>query len=93
MEKFVKIELIKLITELEKIKDKEELYDTSKYLISTIKSLKLFMIYYSGSRNLRLDLLSKIQKVFDGNLCVEELLDSYSINSKIDKSLIKHLTR
>ena len=93
MEKFVKIELIKLITELEKIKDKEELYDTSKYLISIIKALKLFMIYYSGSRNLRLDMLSKIQKVFDGNLCVEELLDSYSINSKIDKSLIKHLTR
>ena len=93
MEKFIKVELIKLISELECFNDKDNLYDTGKYLISTIKALKLFILYFRGSSFMRLDMLSKVQKVLDGELYLEELLDSYSIDSKINKELVKYLTR
>ena len=94
MEKFIKAELIKLIEGLEKMTEiKDDLYDTGKYLISTIKALKLFILYYKGSPFMRLDMLSRVQKIFDGDMYLEELLDYYGINEKVDKDLVKYLTR
>ena len=93
MEKFIKVELIKLISELETFKEKDNLYDTGKYLISTIKAIKLFILYYKGSPFMRLDMLSKMQKIFDGEMYLEDFLDTYSINAKVDKELVKYLTR
>ena len=93
MEKFIKVELIKLISELETFKEKDNLYDTGKYLISTIKAIKLFILYYKGSPFMRLDMLSKVQKIFDGEMYLEDFLDSYSINAKVDKEFVKYLTR
>ena len=72
---------------------KDDLYDTGKYLISTIKALKLFILYYKGSPFMRLDMLSRVQKIIDGDMYLEELLDYYGINEKVDKDLVKHLTR
>ena len=94
MDKFIKVELIKLISTLEKMSnDKENLYDTGKYLTSTIKALKLFSIYYNGSILMKIDMLDKVQKIFDGDMYVEDFLDMYGIDSKVDKSLIKYFTR
>lgn len=94
MEKFVKAELIRLIEGLEKMTEiKDDLYDTGKYLISTIKALKLFILYYKGSPFMRLDMLSRVQKIIDGDMYLEELLDYYGVNEKVDKDLVKHLTR
>ena len=94
MDKFIKVELVKLINDLEKMsKDLDDLYDTGKYLISTIKALKLFSLYYNGSIFMKLDMLEKVQKIFDGEMQLEDLLDMYGIDSKADKSLIKYFTR
>ncbi len=94
MEKFIKVELIKLIDGIEKNDTGlDNLYDLGKYLNSTLKALKLFVLYYNGSLLLRLDMLDKVQKIFDGKMYLEELLEHYSIDSKIDKSLVKHIMR
>lgn len=95
MEKFIKVELIRLITGIEQnmAKNVDDLYDTGKYLNSTIKALKLFILYYKGSPFMRIDMLSKVQTIIDGDMYLEELLDYYGINSKVDKDIIKHLTR
>ena len=95
MEKFIKVELIRLITGIEQnmAKNDDDLYDTGKYLNSTIKALKLFILYYNGSPLMRLDMLSRVQKIFDGDMYLEELLDYYGINAKVEKDIVKHLTR
>lgn len=95
MEKFIKVELIRLITGIEKnmAKNDDDLYDTGKYLNSTIKALKLFILYYNGSELMRLDMLKRVQKIFDGDMYLEELLDYYGINAKVEKDIVKHLTR
>ena len=38
-------------------------------------------------------MLKRVQKIFDGDMYLEELLDYYGINEKVDKDLVKHLTR
>lgn len=96
MEKFINIEIIKIVDELNSSplnEDDDYLYDIGKYLFSTIKALKLFIIYYSGSELLKKEMLLKVQKVFDGEMYLEDLLDEFSIDSKIDKCMIKHLSR
>ena len=95
MEKFIKVELIRLITGIEKnmAKNDDDLYDTGKYLNSTLKALKLFILYYNGSKLMRLDMLNRVQKIFDGDMYLEELLDYYGINAKVEKDIVKHLTR
>ena len=95
MEKFIKVELIRLITGIEQnmAKNDDDLYDTGKYLNSTIKALKLFILYYNGSELMRLDMLNRVQKIFDGDMYLEELLDYYGINEKVEKDIVKHLTR
>lgn len=94
MDKFIKAELIKLIEELDKYKEfNDDLYDSSKYLISTIKAIKLFNLYYKGSSLMRIDILNRIQKIFDGDMYLEDLLDYYGVNEKVDKDLVKYLTR
>ena len=60
---------------------------------STIKALKLFILYYNGSPLMRLDMLNRVQKIFDGDMYLEELLDYYGINAKVEKDIVKHLTR
>ena len=94
MDKFIKSELIKLIEGLEKCKEfNDDLYDTSKYLISTFKAIKLFNLYYKGSSLMKVDMLSRIQKVFDGDMYLEDLLVYYGVDEKVDKDLVKYLTR
>lgn len=95
MEKFIKVELIRLITGIEQnmAKDDDDLYDTGKYLNSTIKALKLFILYYNGSQFMRLDMLKRVQKIFDGDMYLEDMLDYYGINEKVENDIIKHLTR
>lgn len=94
MNKFIKSELIKLIEGLEKCKEfNDDLYDTSKYLISIFKAIKLFNLYYKGSPLMKVDMLSRIQKVFDGDMYLEDLLVYYGVDEKVDKDLVKYLTR
>ena len=95
MEKFIKVELIRLITGIEKnmTTSEDNLYDTGKYLNSTIKALKLFILYYNGSPFMRLDMLNRVQKIFDGDMYLEDMLDYYGISAIVDKTLTKHLMR
>lgn len=95
MEKFIKVELIRLITGIDEkmATDEDDLYDTGKYLNSTVKALKLFILYYNGSQLMRLDMLKKVQKIFDGDMYLEDMLDYYGINAIVDNVLTKHLMR
>ena len=38
-------------------------------------------------------MLNRVQKIFDGDMYLEELLDYYGINAKVEKDIVKHLTR
>lgn len=57
----------------------------SQYLESTVKSLELFEVYINSNIQRQKDIFDSVQKIFDGKISVEELLDKYDIT--LDKSL------
>lgn len=65
----------------------DELITSSEYLVSTIYAYKLFKIYEMGNNNIKMELLSRIQDVFNNNKCVEDLLDQYGLNWAKQKNL------
>ncbi len=76
--------------------DKDTLINYSKYSESIIKAYGLFINYYYGSPALRKYILNSIQNIFDGNLCLEELLDEFELGIDQvldDNRLIKYFTR
>ena len=42
---------------------------------------------------MRLDMLNRVQKIFDGDMYLEDMLDYYGISAIVDKTLTKHLMR
>lgn len=76
------------ITEYETLK-------SSKYASSILKAIKLFQIYYYGNVSIRKEILSYIQKVIDGSIILEEMLDHFDVTheSSIDGSIYKYLLR
>lgn len=57
----------------------EELIDASKYSISILKAYGLFIEYLNGSPALKKYILTSIQNIFNGDLCLEELLDEFEL--------------
>ncbi len=70
-------------------------FDQAIYIPGTLQALRLFDIYKDGSEEVRNEMIVNIQKVFAGELTVEDLLAFYNVtyeNSQ-DVSLVKkHLT-
>lgn len=68
---------------------------TLSYLVSTIKALNLLNLYINSNIFIKKDIIKSIQKVFDANNSLEELLDKYeidydnSLNPKILSRIIK----
>lgn len=68
----------------------------SQYFISDVKAYKLFLDYYYGSSEVKKEILRDIQKVFDLELTLEELLDKYEVSCEIEmdkKRLAKYFNR
>lgn len=76
------------ITEYETLK-------SSKYANSILKALKLFQIYYYGNTGIKKEILIYLQKVIDGCIILEDMLEHFEITheSSIDGSLYKYLLR
>ena len=92
------LELINMIiTVLTESKDeRDRLLEASKYICSTLKAINLFIKYYYGSNAIKKDILTNIQKVFSGNLSLEEMLSKYDItyeSSQDENTLKKYFTR
>lgn len=68
---------------------------SSKYLESILIAFRLFLLYFQGNVSIKKEMLRCIQKVFDGDICLEEFLALYGITfeNSIDESVFKHLLR
>lgn len=76
--------------------ERDTLLEGSKYICSTLKALALFINYYYGSSSIKKEILSLVQKVFDGTIRLEELLSKYDItyeSSQDEKRLKKYFSR
>lgn len=59
--------------------DAFEIFKSSYYISSTLKATHLFDKYQRGNQSIRKEIISGIQKVFDGVMTVEDLLDDNNI--------------
>lgn len=88
---FRTIEISDLIDELNiyyrssNAKATDDLLNATKYLESILKAFMLFEIYLNSKNRVKKDIFDSVQKIFDGKISVEELLDKYDIT--LDKSL------
>ncbi len=77
-------------------KSREDLLLDSQYYSSNIKAYKLFLIYYYGSNKIKKELIRDIQRVFDFEITLEELLGKYEVTIDMvqdKKTLIKYFNR
>lgn len=80
-------ELYDILYRLESVNKKvseepyEDLVDATKYAESILKAYHLFVEYYYGTPALKKYILTCIQNILDGNLCLEELLDEFEITT------------
>ncbi len=95
-------ELAYAISEINKYYDTEDeqeksiLLEGSCYCQSTIKAYNLFIRYYYGTAKTRNHIIKSIQRVFDGEKTLEEVLESLDVsfeNSQDIKTLKKYLNR
>ena len=96
-------ELKTIIEELNKYYDRKEepelkkvLIEGSLYLQSTLQAYNLFFRYYFGSIQIKKELLQNIQRLFNQELSLEELLSNLdiSVESSINPTkLKKYITR
>lgn len=68
---------------------KDELFDLTKYLESTLKAFMLFEIYANSSINKQKDIFADIQKIFNGEMIVEELLEKNKVTLKESSKLLQ----
>ena len=73
---------------------KSLLIEQEAYVISILKAYKLFDLYVSSNAKKKKEMLANIQRVFDGNLVLEDFLAIYNItneNSLNSESIKRHL--
>ncbi len=75
--------------ESENFKITDDLFNTTKYLESTLKAFLLFEVYLESSNKIKKDILSYIQKIFDGKKSLEELLAKYNITLQRSSKLLQ----
>ncbi len=59
--------------------DRQKLIMSSTYLISNLKAFNLYEVYLNSSIKKQQAIINQIQKIFDGEMLVESLLESYDI--------------
>ena len=57
-----------------------EKLDSMTYVVSIITAFNLYNIYRKGNILIKKELINNIQKIFDGNLTLEEVLEIYDLN-------------
>lgn len=95
-------ELSSIIRQLERYNSttneeiKDCLIEESCYAVSTLKAYNLFIKYYNSSLSQKKEVLNDIQKIFNQEMSVEDLLSKYNItfeNSENFRSLRNYLKR
>jgi len=89
-------ELNVITNELLEDREREDKIESCKYLVSSLIALNLYIIYYNSNNNLKKEMLTNIQKVFDYEITLEEFLDIYEVSftsSQDEKKLKKFLLR
>lgn len=67
----------------------DELHEYHKYLESNLKAIMLFEIYQNSNNSVKNNILASIQKIFDGEKTVENLLSDYNITLNESTSFLK----
>lgn len=62
------------------LEQKEKYIECSSYLISTLKALHLYEIYLNEGVSKQQEIIKQIQKIFDGEMPVENLLNNNNIS-------------
>ena len=65
--------------------------DYEKYIISSIQAIRLFNIYYNGSETIKKEILSDINKVLNGEIIVEDIINKYNVSYDCKKPSLKEL--
>ena len=75
--------------------NRDNLLEDSKYMSSGLKALQLFSYFYYASDVEKYEIINDIQKVFDGQICVEKFLETYDISYKNPdyQNILKYLKR
>ena len=71
-----------------------EIIEYETYAVSILKAYKLFDLYISSSSEKKKEMLANIQRIFDGNLVLEDFLAIYNVtneNSFNSESIKRHL--
>lgn len=94
-ELIILIDNIKRFHSCQSTESRDDLLEDCKYIASDLKALQLFSYFYYASEEEQLTILNYIQKIFDGELCLEEFLNIYNINYKDPdySHILKYLKR
>ncbi len=65
--------------------------ELEKYIISSIQAIRLFNIYYSGSEEIKKEILSDINKLLNGEIIVEDIINKYNVSYDNKKPNLKEL--
>ena len=73
----------------------QEIIERETYIISILKAYKLYDLYVGSNENTKKEILANIQRIFDGELVLEDFLTNYgitnstSLNAEIVKKHLK----
>ena len=62
-----------------------------QFLISSIQAIKLFDVYYRGNESIKKEILEDINKVFDGRIIVEDIINKYGVSYDNGENNLKKL--
>ena len=80
----------------EKELTREDQIENSKYIQSNLIAFHLFSKFYFARNEIKQEMLKDIQRIFDGNLTVEEYLNKYEVsfcNSQSQEKITDYLYR
>ncbi len=72
----------------------QEIIERETYIISILKAYKLYDLYASSNENTKKEIIANIQRIFDGELVLEDFLTSFgitNITSLNSETIKKHL--
>ena len=67
--------------------------NASSYIVSTMEAINLYDTYMKSNKKIKKEILQDIQRIFDYNITLEEILSKYNIDYDSFKPDIKRLIR
>lgn len=82
-----------ILTQSPNLESSELYLEHSTYLISSLKAFNLYEMYLNSSSKGKQEIINQIQKIFDGKMLVEELLDKNEVSMEKGVESAKRLVK